>query len=54
MLRIIFKEKNLKEDIKGRSISSLSLEIFKKKFNKLNLETRLEKKNDKVINERKF
>jgi hypothetical protein len=54
MLRIIFKEKNLKEDIKGRSISSLSLEIFKKKFNKLNLETRLEKKNDKVIREAYF
>lgn len=54
MLRIIFKEKNLKEELKGRSISSLSLEIFKKKFNILNLETRLEKKNDKLIREAYF
>ncbi len=36
---------------KNRSISSLSLNIFKKKFNTLNAETKINKDNDKIIRE---
>ncbi len=54
MLRIIFDEKQIKKEMKARSISGLSLEVFKENFNKLNLETKLEKKNDKIIREAYF
>ena len=54
MLKIIFNEESLKRDIKGRSISSISLEVFKEKFNKLNIETKIEKKYDKIIREAYF
>lgn len=42
-------EKNIFE--KSRSISSFSLNIFKEKFNKMNVETSIKKKNDKIIRE---
>lgn len=54
MLRIIFKEKYLNENMKARSISSLSLEVFKEHFNNLNLETKLDKKYDKIVREAYF
>jgi hypothetical protein len=54
MLRIIFQEKYLNENMKARSISSLSLEVFKEHFNNLNLETKLDKKYDKIVREAYF
>jgi len=54
MLRVIFQEKYLNENMKARSISSLSLEVFKEHFNNLNLETKLDKKYDKIVREAYF
>jgi len=54
MLKKIFEEKYIKETMKARSISSLSLEVFKESFNTLGLETRLDKKYDKIIREAYF
>lgn len=54
MLKRIFEEKYIKEDMKARSISGLSLEVFKESFNRLQLETRLDKKYDKIIREAYF
>ena len=54
MLRIIFQEKYLNENMRARSISSLSLEVFKEHFNNLNLETKLDKKYDKIVREAYF
>ncbi len=54
MLKIIFKEKYIKKEMKARSISGLSLEVFKENFNKLEIETKLEKKYDKMIREAYF
>ena len=54
MLNIIFKEEKVKEELKSRSISGLSLEVFKKIFNKKGLETCMNKENDKIIREAYF
>jgi hypothetical protein len=54
MLEKIYEEKLIKEELKSRSISGLSLEVFKNKFNYKNLETKLNKKYDKIIREAYF
>jgi hypothetical protein len=54
MLKKIFEEKYIREDMKARSISGLSLEVFKESFNRLQLETKLDKKYDKIIREAYF
>lgn len=49
MLKRIFDDKKLRKDIKGRSISGLALEVFKKDFNKEKIETKLRKDEDELI-----